>query len=219
MTDSGIKVIEGGVCAAKGFTANGIRCGIRKTRQKRDLSLIFSEVPASCAAVYTTNLVKGAPLGVTKANIADGKAQAVAFPVIAHQIFAVDLRADFLGLRFLHIGDPDLIRDKGEPQKGKIVVEAWADAAGVRPGQRAFPEAETHGRNRPDDAGDVQMRGVRRVVKVAERREFVLGSFHKGTRYFFKAAMISISTATPLGRLATSTQLLAGAVSLGKHSP
>ena len=77
MTDSGIKVIEGGVCAAKGFTANGIRCGIRKTRQKRDLSLIFSEVPASCAAVYTTNLVKGAPLGVTKANIADGKAQAV----------------------------------------------------------------------------------------------------------------------------------------------
>ena len=74
---TGIKVIDGGVCAAKGFTTNGIRCGIRKTRQKRDLSLIFSEVPASCAAVYTTNLVKGAPIEVTKANIADGKAQAV----------------------------------------------------------------------------------------------------------------------------------------------
>ena len=76
MTGAEMKVIEGGVCAAKGFTASGIHCGIRKTRKKRDLSLIFSEVPASCAAVYTTNLVKGAPIAVTKANIADGKAQA-----------------------------------------------------------------------------------------------------------------------------------------------
>ena len=74
---SAIQIVEGGVCAAKGFTASGIHCGIRKTRQKRDLSLIYSEVPASCAAVYTTNLVKGAPIAVTKANIADGKAQAV----------------------------------------------------------------------------------------------------------------------------------------------
>ena len=72
-----MKLISGGVCAAKGFTANGIHCGIRKNRTKRDLSLIFSEVPASAAAVYTTNLVKGAPLLVTKEHIADGKAQAV----------------------------------------------------------------------------------------------------------------------------------------------
>ena len=72
-----MEITEGGVCAAKGFTASGIHCGIRKTRQKRDLSLIFSEVPASCAAVYTTNKVKGAPLDVTKMHIADGKAQAV----------------------------------------------------------------------------------------------------------------------------------------------
>ena len=69
--------IEGGVCAAKGFTANGVHCGIRKNKTKKDLSLIFSAVPASCAAVYTTNLVKGAPLQVTKAHIADGTAQAV----------------------------------------------------------------------------------------------------------------------------------------------
>ncbi len=74
---SGLEIIQGGVCAAKGFTASGIHCGIRKTRLKRDLSLIYSEVPASCAAVYTTNLVKGAPIEVTRANIADGKAQAV----------------------------------------------------------------------------------------------------------------------------------------------
>ena len=58
--------ITGGVCAAKGFTANGVHCGIRKNRSKRDLALIYSEVRASAAAVYTTNLVKGAPLTVTK---------------------------------------------------------------------------------------------------------------------------------------------------------
>ena len=70
-------IINGGVCAAKGFTANGIHCGIRKNRTKRDIALIKSEVRANVAAVYTTNLVKGAPLTVTKNNIADGKAQAV----------------------------------------------------------------------------------------------------------------------------------------------
>lgn len=72
-----LKQIEGGVCAAKGFQANGVHCGIRKNKTKRDLALIYSEVPASAAAVYTQNLVKGAPLTVTKNNIADGKAQAV----------------------------------------------------------------------------------------------------------------------------------------------
>jgi len=72
-----MKMIKGGVCAAKGFTANGIHCGIRKNRTKKDLSLIVSEVPASAAAVYTTNLVKGAPISVTKSNLSDGKAQAV----------------------------------------------------------------------------------------------------------------------------------------------
>lgn len=72
-----MKITEGGVTAAKGFTANGIHCGIRKNKTKRDLSLIFSSVPANAAAVYTTNLVKGAPLTVTKKHLEDGKAQAV----------------------------------------------------------------------------------------------------------------------------------------------
>lgn len=71
------QMIAGGVCAAKGFQANGVYCGIRKSRTKNDLSLIFSEVPAVAAAVYTTNLVKGAPLTVTKQHISDGKAQAI----------------------------------------------------------------------------------------------------------------------------------------------
>jgi len=72
-----MKLIPGGVCAAKGFKANGIHCGIRKNHSKKDLALIVSDVPASAAAVYTTNLVKGAPLTVTKQNIANGIAQAV----------------------------------------------------------------------------------------------------------------------------------------------
>lgn len=72
-----IKFISGGVCAATGFKASGVHCGIRKNRTKRDLALIVSGSICNAAAVYTTNLVKGAPLTVTKNHISDGKAQAV----------------------------------------------------------------------------------------------------------------------------------------------
>ena len=72
-----MREIAGGVCAAKGFSANGVHCGIRKNQGKKDLSLIFSSVPCSAAAVYTTNLVKGAPLTVTKKHLSNGIAQAV----------------------------------------------------------------------------------------------------------------------------------------------
>ena len=72
-----MEMIQGGVCAARGFQANGIHCGIRKNKVKRDLAMIISDVPCSAAAVDTTNLVKGAPIAVTKAHIADGIAQAV----------------------------------------------------------------------------------------------------------------------------------------------
>ncbi len=72
-----MKIVDGGVCAAKGFTAAGVHCGIRKNKAKKDLALIVSEKKAAAAAVYTTNLVKGAPLTVTKAHLADGMAQAI----------------------------------------------------------------------------------------------------------------------------------------------
>ncbi len=72
-----MKIINGGVCAPKGFTANGVHCGIRHNRTKRDLALIMSEKVGTAAAVYTTNLVKGAPIAVNKIHLADGKAQAV----------------------------------------------------------------------------------------------------------------------------------------------
>lgn len=72
-----IKFIQGGVCAPQGFKANGIHCGIRKNKDKKDIALIVSECVASAAAVYTQNLVYGAPITVTKQNIANGKAQAM----------------------------------------------------------------------------------------------------------------------------------------------
>lgn len=72
-----MKFIDGGVCAAKGFKASGIHCGIRKSMTKKDLSLIYSSVPAAAAAVYTVNLVKGAPLKVTASHLKNGVAQAV----------------------------------------------------------------------------------------------------------------------------------------------
>ena len=72
-----MQLINGGVCAATGFTAAGVHCGIRKNKLKKDLALIYSQTPAAAAAVYTTNLVKGAPLTVTKAHLANGVAQAV----------------------------------------------------------------------------------------------------------------------------------------------
>ena len=75
MTD--IKQISGGVCAPQGFSGAGIHCGIRKNHTKRDLALRLSSVPASAAAVYTTNLVKGAPLEVTKKHLENGIARAV----------------------------------------------------------------------------------------------------------------------------------------------
>ncbi len=72
-----IKFTDGGVTAPKGFTANGIHCGIRKSKDKKDLALIFCEKECDTAAVYTQNLVCGAPITVTKNNISDGRARAV----------------------------------------------------------------------------------------------------------------------------------------------
>lgn len=72
-----IAFIEGGVTAPKGFTAAGIHCGIRRNRNKKDLALIVSEVPAAAAAVHTRNLVKGAPNTVTARNLQNGVARAI----------------------------------------------------------------------------------------------------------------------------------------------
>ncbi len=72
-----ITYIEGGVCTPAGFSAAGVHCGIRKNRSKRDLALIAADRDCAAAAVYTRNLVKGAPLAVTKRNLNDGRARAI----------------------------------------------------------------------------------------------------------------------------------------------
>ncbi len=72
-----MKQINGGVCAAKGFKAAGIHAGIRKNKTKKDFALIMSETRAAAASTYTQNLVKGAPIYVTKANLEDGYASAI----------------------------------------------------------------------------------------------------------------------------------------------
>ena len=73
------KTIEGGVCAAKGFMANGLNCGLNPVKEKNDLGLIYSIKECDAAAVYTQNKVKGAPILVTKSNLekTGGKARAV----------------------------------------------------------------------------------------------------------------------------------------------
>ena len=69
--------INGGVTAPIGFTASGIHCGIRKNKSKKDLALIMASTECDAAAVYTQNLVYGAPITVTRNNIRDGKARAI----------------------------------------------------------------------------------------------------------------------------------------------
>lgn len=74
---SEIYEIDGGICAPEGFTAAGIYCGLRKSKDKKDLALICSEVPCNAVALYTQNKVKADPLYVTMDHLKDGKARAI----------------------------------------------------------------------------------------------------------------------------------------------
>ena len=72
-----INYIEGGITAPKGFLASGIHCGLKKSNLKKDLALIYSEVSAVAAGMYTKNKVKGAPIYITKEHLTNKKAQAI----------------------------------------------------------------------------------------------------------------------------------------------
>ncbi len=101
--------IEGGVTAAKGFSAAGVHCGIRKNKKKRDLMLLVSDREAQAAAVHTQNLVKGAPNTITAIHLANGRARGVVCNSGIANTCAADgmekaermcaLAADALGLR------------------------------------------------------------------------------------------------------------------------
>lgn len=71
-----MKIISGGVTAPQGFLAAGVVAGIRK-KGKKDVAIVYSEVPAACAAVYTINKFKAAPLKVSEKHLANGMAQAL----------------------------------------------------------------------------------------------------------------------------------------------
>lgn len=73
---SKIKFIEGGVCAPEGFTANGMRVGIKESRKINDLALVYSEVPCNAAGVFTQNRVKSESVKIAQKYLADGRAQA-----------------------------------------------------------------------------------------------------------------------------------------------
>lgn len=72
-----IKYIDGGVTAPKGFLASGIYCGIKQGSVKKDLALIYSEVPAKASGMFTKNKVKGAPIYICKDHLSNKKAQAI----------------------------------------------------------------------------------------------------------------------------------------------
>ena len=74
----GYEFVDGGVCAAEGFTAAGVIAGIKSNNTtKRDLALIYCAERCKTSALYTTNKVKGAPIYVTQKHLKDGYAQAI----------------------------------------------------------------------------------------------------------------------------------------------
>ncbi len=119
----GLQFVDGGVCAAKGFQANGIHCGISRkaladaaeapaptAKKKHDLAMIYADKPCTAAAMYTTNKVQGAPIAVTKANLGDGMAQAV----IVNSVNANTCNADGV-------------------EKAEMMCAAAAQALGLKP--------------------------------------------------------------------------------------
>ena len=71
------KFIDGGVCAATGFTASGINAHIKPNSTKNDMALIYCDTVCTAAALYTQNKVQGAPITVTKQHLSNHTAQAV----------------------------------------------------------------------------------------------------------------------------------------------
>ena len=93
------KVIDGGICASKGFKASGIYCGIKRpandtpeTKHKNDICIFVSDTVCNTAAVYTQNKVKGAPILVTKKNLEKSGNKSIA--VIANSKNANTCNAD-----------------------------------------------------------------------------------------------------------------------------
>ena len=122
------KIIDGGVCAAKGFKASGVYCAIKENpTKKNDIALIVSDVMCNAAGVYTSNKVKGAPVVVTKKNLekSGGKAKAV----IVNSKNANTCNAD---------GEEKAVTtvtwdQKATEEKAEKMCSLAADALGIKP--------------------------------------------------------------------------------------
>ena len=76
--EADFNTIPGGVCAAQGFRAAGLHVGVKThNTNKKDLGLIVSDAPCTAAAMFTRNVVKAAPIHVTKSHLARGKVRAI----------------------------------------------------------------------------------------------------------------------------------------------
>ncbi|MDF2686147.1 MAG: argJ [Clostridia bacterium] len=195
-------VENGGVTTPKGFKAAGVYCGIRKNKEKKDLALIYAEKRCNAAAVYTKNLVKGAPLYVTMANLTDGMAQAV----ICNSGNANTCNADgeekanevctFLG-KALNISRDDIIIAStgviGQPINNTAILNG-------------IPALINNLSNNGTDAATAIMTTDLKVKEVAvsfeiEGKKVFLGGMAKGS------GMINPNMATMLGFLTTDADI------------
>lgn len=138
------KMIEGGICAAKGFKASGTYCGIKKPavdnpniKHKNDICLYVSDVLCNAAAVYTQNKVKGAPILVTKANLEKSGNKAIA--VIANSKNANTCNAD--GVEKANRMCELVANEIGVPQEQVIVASTGVigQVLPIEPIERAVP--------------------------------------------------------------------------------
>ena len=138
--------IDGGVCAAQGFRAAGLHVGVKTHNvNKKDVALIVSDADCAAAAVFTTNVVKAAPIHVTKAHLADGRARAV----VANS------------------GNANACAPQGEENAERMCAAA-AKAIGCRRGGCA---GVLHRRHRPDPEGRCHRGGRSRAGGLLERSE------------------------------------------------
>lgn len=140
------KIIEGGICAAKGFKASGTYCGIKKPsvdnynpniKHKNDICLYVSDVECNAAAVYTQNKVKGAPIIVTKANLEKSGNKAIA--VIANSKNANTCNAD--GVEKANRMCELVAKELGVPQEQVIVASTGVigQILPIEPIEKAVP--------------------------------------------------------------------------------
>ena len=95
----GYTYVDGGVCAARGFVANGLNAGINPDKKKNDMCLVYSQEPCSAAGVYTQNKVKGAPVIVTRENLKRATASHMRYWLIPRMPILVTLMVSRLQKR------------------------------------------------------------------------------------------------------------------------